>query len=113
MTKRADGRYQKKIILSNGKQKIVYGKSPAAVNAAARALLAEGEAGLEIGDHTLVGEWAKTWLESYKMTLRYSTIRMYRNAYNKHIMPATFAPYISAGCLPVLPIFRKARSTKS
>ena len=87
MTKRADGRYQKKIILSNGKQKIVYGKSPAAVNAAARALLAEDEAGLEIGDHTLVGEWAKTWLESYKMTLRYSTIRMYRNAYNKHIMP--------------------------
>ncbi len=87
MTKRADGRYQKKVTLSNGKQKIVYGKSPAAVNAAARALLAEDEAGLEIGDHTLVGEWAKTWLDSYKMTLRYSTIRMYRNAYNKHIMP--------------------------
>mgnify|MGYP004708546883 CR=1 FL=1 len=45
MTKRADGRYQKKIILSNGKQKIVYGKSPAAVNAAVNAfnreLLAE------------------------------------------------------------------------
>lgn len=37
MTKRADGRYQKKITLSNGKQKIVYGKSPAAVNAAAEA----------------------------------------------------------------------------
>ena len=87
MTKRADGRYQKKVTLSNGKQKIVYGKSPAAVNAAARAILAEDEAGLEIGDHTLVGEWAKTWLESYKMTLRYSTIMMYRNAYNKHIMP--------------------------
>ena len=81
MTKRADGRYQKKITLSNGKQKIVYGKSPAAVNAAARAILAEDEAGLEIGDR------AKTWLDSYKMTLRYSTIMMYRNAYNKHIMP--------------------------
>lgn len=87
LTKRADGRYQKKVTLSDGRQKIVYGKSMAAVNAAARDLLAQDEAGLEVDDHTLVGTWAKTWLESYKLTLRYSTVKMYRNAYNKHIMP--------------------------
>ena len=66
LTKRADGRYQKKVTLSDGRQKIVYGKSLAAVNAAARDLLAQDEAGLEVDDHTLVGTWAKTWLESYK-----------------------------------------------
>lgn len=87
MKKRADGRYQKKVTLSSGKQKIVYGKSVAAVNAAARALLAEDTVGLEVDDHTLVGDWAKIWLKSYKSKLRYSTVKMYRNAYNKHIMP--------------------------
>ena len=43
-------------------------------------------AGLEVGDHTLVGEWAKIWLKNYKSDLRAATIKMYRDSYNLHIM---------------------------
>ena len=39
LKKRKDGRYQRKVTLSNGKQKFVYGKTIAEVNAAANALM--------------------------------------------------------------------------
>lgn len=84
--KRKDGRYQRKVTLSDGRQKIVYGKTLAELNAAADALRDEDRQGIKIGDNTLVGEWAKIWLENYKSSLRASTIRMYRTAYNCHIM---------------------------
>lgn len=86
LKKRKDGRYQRKITLSNGKQKFVYGKTIAEVNAAANAAMSEDGAGLEVGDHTLVGEWAKVWLQNYKSDLRAATIKMYRDCYNLHIM---------------------------
>lgn len=87
LKKRKDGRYQRKVTLSDGRQKIVYGRTLAELNAAEDALRAQDQAGLQVGDHTLVGEWAKIWLQSYKADLRASTVRMYRGAYNKHIMP--------------------------
>lgn len=87
LKKRKDGRYQRKVTLSDGQQKIVYGKTLAGLNAAEDSLRAQDQAGLQVGDHTLVGEWAKIWLQSYKADLRASTVRMYRGAYNKHIMP--------------------------
>ena len=86
LKKRKDGRYQRKITLSSGKQKIVYGRTLAELNAAADALLSEDKAGLEVNDHTLVGEWAKVWLANYKSDLRAATVKMYRDAYNLHIM---------------------------
>lgn len=87
LKKRKDGRYQRKVTLSDGRQKIVYGKTLAELNAAEDSLRAQDQAGLLVGDHTLVGEWARVWLQSYKADLRASTVRMYRGAYNKHIMP--------------------------
>ena len=39
LKKRKDGRYQRKVTLSSGKQKFVYGKTIAEVNAAANALM--------------------------------------------------------------------------
>ena len=72
--------------MSSGKQKFVYGKTIAEVNAAANALMNQDTAGLEVGDHTLVGEWAKIWLKNYKSDLRAATIKMYRDSYNLHIM---------------------------
>ena len=86
LKKRADGRYQRKVTLPDGRQKIVYGKTIAEVNAAVDALRADAAAGLEVGDHTLVGEWARVWLSSYKQGLRANTVKMYRGAYNNHIM---------------------------
>ena len=64
--KRKDGRYQRKVTLSDGRQKIVYGKTLAELNAAADALRDEDRQGIKIGDNTLVGEWAKIWLGKYK-----------------------------------------------
>lgn len=86
LKKRKDGRYQRRVTLSNGKTKLVYGKTQAEVNAAARRAMADDDAGLEVGDTTTVGEWAKIWLTTYKTDLRPATVRMYRDAYNLHIM---------------------------
>ena len=86
LKRRADGRYQKRITLSNGKTRLVYGHTEAELKAAVRSVQAQDEAGLEVGDHTLVGEWAKIWLRSYKQGLRPATTKMYRDAYNLHIM---------------------------
>lgn len=90
LKKRKDGRYQRKVTLSNGKQKFVYGKTIAEVNAAANALMNQDTAGLEVGDHTLVGEWAKIWLKNYKSDLRAATIKMYRDTphLSRYIVPA-------------------------
>lgn len=88
LKKRKDGRYQRRITLSNGKTKLVYGRTKAELSAAVRAVQAEDSAGLEVGDHTLVGEWAKIWLDTYKSRLRPATVKMYRDTYNLHIMDA-------------------------
>lgn len=86
LKKRKDGRYQRRVTLSNGKTKLIYGRTQAEVNAAARQALTDDAAGLEVGDSTTVGEWAKIWLTTYKADLRPATVRMYRDAYNLHIM---------------------------
>lgn len=86
LKKRKDGRYQRRVTLSSGKTKMVYGRTQAEVNAAARRAMADDDAGLEVGDTTTVGEWAKIWLTTYKSDLRPATVRMYRDAYNLHIM---------------------------
>jgi integrase len=84
--KRKDGRYQRKITLSDGKQKIVYGRTLAELNAAADAVRDEDRQGVKVGDNSLVGEWAKIWIEKYKADLRPNTLRMYKDAYNVHIL---------------------------
>lgn len=88
LKKRKDGRYQRRVTLSNGKTKLVYGRTKAELSAAVRAVQSEDSAGLEVGDHTLVGEWAKIWLDTYKSRLRPATVKMYRDTYNLHIMDA-------------------------
>lgn len=87
MKKRKDGRYQKKIILVSGKQKMVYGKTLAELNANVQDIRNQEAQGLIVDDNTLVGEWAKIWIDTYKGGLRAATLNMYRNAYNLHIMP--------------------------
>ena len=80
LKKRKDGRYQRKVTLSDGRQKIVYGRTLAELNAAEDSLREQDRAGLQDGDHTLVGEWAKVWIDSYKTGLRASTLRMHRGS---------------------------------
>lgn len=85
--KRKDGRYQKKLLLSDGRQKIVYGRTLSELNAAADAIRDQERHGLVIGDTTLVGEWAKIGITKYKSGVRPATFSMYRTIYNTHIMP--------------------------
>ena len=73
MKKRKDGRYQKKVTLSDGRQKLMYGRTIAEVTQAADALRDEDRMGLVAGDDTTVGEWAKVWITNYKSDLRAST----------------------------------------
>lgn len=87
MKKRKDGRYQKKVTLSDGRQKLVYGRTIAEVNQAADALRDQDRQGLVVGDTTTVDKWAKTWISTYKTGLRENTLSGYRNAYNVHILP--------------------------
>lgn len=87
MKKRKDGRYQKKVTLSDGRQRLVYGRTIAEVTQAADALRDQDRGGLVIGDNTTVDEWAKAWITTYKSGLRNNTLAMYRNAYNAHILP--------------------------
>lgn len=87
MKKRKDGRYQKKVMLSDGRSRIVYGRTIAEVSQAANALRDQDRQGLVVGDTTTVDEWAKTWFATYKSDLRANTQAMYRNAYNVHILP--------------------------
>ena len=56
MKKRKDGRYQKKIILMSGKQKMVYGKTIAELNANVQDIRNQEAQGLIVDDNTLVGE---------------------------------------------------------
>lgn len=88
LTKRADGRYQRKITLSDGTRKMVYGKTIAALKAAEDTVRDADRQGLLVSDHTLVGEWAKTWLKVYKSGLRQGTYEMYRRIYNNQICDA-------------------------
>jgi len=87
LKKRKDGLYQKKVTLSTGKQKVVYGHTLAEVTAAADALKDDDARGLAVGERPHVGEWAQTWFTSYKTDLRAATVKMYRECYNLHIMP--------------------------
>lgn len=86
LTKRADGRYQRRVTLPDGRSKLVYGRTLEKLNAAEDALRADAAQGMVVGDHTLVGEWAKIWLDTYKTGKRAATITMYKGAYNNHIM---------------------------
>ncbi|MFR3973842.1 MAG: hypothetical protein ACLTZH_11535 [Subdoligranulum sp.] len=62
------------------------GRTEAALKAAVRLVQAQDEAGLEVGDHTLVGEWAKSGRASTSRVSGSATTKMYRDACNLHIM---------------------------
>jgi len=94
-TRRKDGRYQRKLTLSDGTHKIVYGKTIAALKAAEDAVRDADRQGIS-DNHDLVGEWAKTWVETYKGSLKQSTVRMYKGAYNCHILPEIGGMEVSA-----------------
>lgn len=87
LTKRPDGRYQRKVTLSSGKCKMVYAKSIAELNRKADSVRHADESGIVLNDNTTVEQWERQWLKVYKQGLRNGTIGMYRVAYTVHIAP--------------------------
>lgn len=94
MKKRADGRYQVSIMVGyndNGtpKRKVVYGKTQKEVNAKANELRMQHNMGIAIDSNITVGEWAETWMKTYKSGVAYKTRIMYegiiRNYINKYL----------------------------
>ena len=65
--KRKDGRYQRKITLSDGRQKIVYGRTLAELNAAADAVRDEDRQGIKVGDDTLVASGQECGLRNINL----------------------------------------------
>ncbi len=87
MKKRADGRYQRKLLLPSGRTRTVYGRTLAALKRAEDLARDEDRAGLKVGDTTTVARWAAIWLQTYKGDLRPNTVRMYQSTLALHILP--------------------------
>lgn len=87
MKKRKDGRYVERVTFPDGSWKDVYGYSQPEVNAKKRALTKQAEAGVDVDDKSTVGEWAQKWFKEYKNSVRNNTAEMYKNSYNKYILP--------------------------
>ena len=87
MKKRADGRYQRKLLLPSGRTRTVYGRTLAELKRAEDLARDEDRAGLKVGDTTTVAQWAAMWLQTYKGDLRPNTVRMYQSTLALHILP--------------------------
>ena len=83
MKKRPDGRYQLSVMIGYSadgkpKRKLVYGKTQREVKEKANELRLQHSMGIELDNDITVGEWAETWLRTYKSGVEYNTIKMYR-----------------------------------
>jgi integrase len=90
MKKRTDGRYQLSIMIGyndNGtpKKKVVYGKTQKEVKEKANDVRLKHNMGLTIDSNITLGEWAKVWLDSYKVGVEYNTKHMYNNVVRNYI----------------------------
>lgn len=87
LTKRADGRYQKKIILPDGSAKFIYAKTIPELNKKAKEIEAQIVTGSYISKDMRVSEWTIDWLKTYKSGLREHTKRSILSNLNLHILP--------------------------
>lgn len=87
LTKRADGRYQKKLILPDGSAKFIYAKTVPELNKKAKDILDAAEKGYMLDNSTTVCEWALKWFTVYKKALKPTTKENYLAIYNAHILP--------------------------
>ena len=92
MKKRPDGRYQISIMVGykeDGKPrlKVVYGKTQKEVKDKASALRMQYNMGLKIDHNITIGDWASTWVKTYKSNLAYNTLKMYEDTIRMYVMP--------------------------
>lgn len=92
MKKRTDGRYCKQIMvgyLPDGRRKMknIYGKTKQEVEKKERELKNEIDKGVNFCDTITVGEWADTWLKTFKTDIAHNTYTRYEGIIDKQIKP--------------------------
>jgi integrase len=87
--KRADGRYEAKVTLPDGKRKSFYRKTRQEASAALTKALGAVAGGLPVSpEKQTVGVYLTKWLEASAHSLKPRTVTAYRNAIVHHIAPA-------------------------
>lgn len=91
MKKRPDGRYQLSIMIGYNadgkpKRKLVYSKTQREVKEKANELRLQHSMGIELDNDITVGEWAETWLRTYKSGVEYSTREMYAKVIKNYVV---------------------------
>jgi len=91
MKKRPDGRYQLSIMVGYNadgkpKRKLVYGKTQREVKEKANELRLQHSMGIRLDNDITVGEWADTWLRTYKSGVENRTMEMYVWIIKKYVV---------------------------
>jgi integrase len=88
ITKRADGRWEARITLEEGKRKCYYGKTRQEVAQRLTAALRDRENGLPIiGEKQTVEEYLTSWLDVTQHTIRPRTWKRYSELIRLHALP--------------------------
>ena len=88
ITKRADGRWEARITLENGKRKCFYARSRQEVAGRLSEALRDQAKGLPIvGEKQTLAQYLASWLEIAKLTIRASTWWRYEELTRVHILP--------------------------
>lgn len=89
LKKRADGRYQRKLTLSDGSVKVIYGKTIAELTQRENEIRNKDLNGIAVNDKTTFDQWSNTWLIQYKQNsgIRNVTYKMYSDTLRLHITP--------------------------
>lgn len=87
---RADGRWEARITLADGRRKAVYGKSAKEARDKMATMLRQQVAGLDLGaERQTVAVFVRRWLDDAAASrLRPKTVRSYRQMIETHIVPA-------------------------
>ena len=84
---RADGRWEARISLPNGKRRSYYGATREAVRDQLQDAQAQQGRGLLVAKSMTVGAWGQQWLRQHVADLRPATVRSYTQVWTDHIVP--------------------------
>jgi integrase len=88
ITQRADGRWQGRVSLGDGRRKVVSGRTQEGVAAAIAPLLVAVNSGVNVPSGTLTVEgWLLGWIESVKGTVKPRTWQRYHQLLTAHAIP--------------------------
>jgi integrase len=88
IVKRADGRWEARVTLNEGKRKCLYGKTRQEVARRLTEVLRDRDRGLPVvGDRQTVAEYTTNWLQTIRPTVSSTTVHKYKAQLRIHILP--------------------------